>query len=532
MANVTLTALFSNLNDWPGRLFEARGDEIFLVRTATTFAFRFGPSHNFAGFSITATGSGFGYLAGDPVIGTMTALTIRNALGQVVLTVAGLTGLASQLSQIMSDIFGSALPDAGPGPDPTGAWSHLLSGNDTIFGTIGNDQEGFPGVDVGNDTYLLGAGDDEVNGGIGNDSYNGGTGYDILMFRQTHFNEGNAAFRGAVVNVMTGVALDPWGGTDRFTGFEEFRLSRFNDVFVGHNTERDDVRGYRGNDVIDGGANTFDLLGNQTNDGNDRVRYSDDYWQGGRFGIVANLQVALVNGSIRGTVRDGFGNVDTLYDIERIEGTRFGDVFIGSSVDNQFRGFEGRDSYNGGSGGWDGINFSGDTMGTGPFGVNVNLALATGQIINDGFGNTETAIAIDYLIGSDNGDILRGNAANNNLEGQRGADTLSGQGGHDGFVFWSQDDAAAGIDRVTDFASTGVGADFLAFGVPEWTGMTTTLRLVNGTAATTAFGTFLFDTVTDQLIWDSNGTGVGGRMIIAILPNVVALSAANFELWT
>ena len=531
MANVTLTALFSNLNDWPGRLFEARGDEIFLVRTATTFAFRFGPSHNFAGFSITATGSGFGYLAGDPVIGTMTALTIRNALGQVVLTVAGLTGLASQLSQIMSDIFGSALPDAGPGPDPTGAWSHLLSGNDTIFGTIGNDQEGFPGVDVGNDTYLLGAGDDVVHGGIGNDSYNGGIGYDELSFRQTTYGEGWAAFRGVTVNVMTGIVQDCWGGTDRFTGFEAFGLSRFNDAFAGHTTEEDNIKGLRGNDVIDGGANTFDALGNLLDDRQDRVQYGDDYWQGGRFGIVANLQVAILNGSIRGTVRDGFGNVDTVYDIERVDGTRFADLIVGSSVDNVMRGYEGRDTFNGGAG-FDALDLRTATMGTAPIGVNVNLALATGQIINDGFGNTETALGFEGLRGSDAADIFRGNALANHFEGRGGSDTLAGQGGQDTFIFIRQDETIGAVDRILDFAATGAGIDQVAFQIANWTNMTTTLRLVNGLAATTVFGTFLFDAVSDQLIWDANGTGAGERTIIAVLPNVVALSAANFELWT
>lgn len=531
MANVTLTSLFGNLNDWPGRLFEPQGDEIFLARTATAFAFRFGPSHNFAGYSITASGAGFGYLAGDPVAGVMTALTIRNALGQVVLSVTGLTGLASNLSQFMSDIFGSALPDAGPGPDPTGAWSHLLSGNDTIFGTAGNDREGFPGVDVGNDTYLLGAGDDQVNGGIGNDSYNGGGGYDELTFRQTTYNEGNAAFRGVTVNVMTGVVLDCWGGTDHFTGFEEFGLSRFNDVFIGSNTERDNITGYRGNDVIDGGANTFIAPGVQSVDDNDSVQYGDDYWQGGRFGIVANLQVALVAGSIRGSVRDGFGNIDTLYDIERVDGTRFADTINGSSVHNRLQGFEGRDTFNGGAG-FDVLEFSGDTMGTNPFGVNVNLALATGQIINDGFGNTETALNFEGLAGGDGADVFRGNALHNLIEGRGGSDTLSGQGGQDTFLFYRQDETQGSVDRITDFAATGLGIDILAFQTTNWTNMSTTLHLVNGTVATTAFGTFLFNNATDQLIWDQNGNGAGGQTVVAILTNVVALSAANFELWT
>ena len=76
-----------------------------------------------------------------------------------------------------------------------------------------------------------------------------------------------------------------------------------------------------------------------------------------------------------------------------------------------------------------------------------------------------------------------------------------------------------------------MGADSLAFGFNEWTNMTATARLVNGPNATTAFGTFLFINATDQLIWDSNGTGAGGQTVIAILTNVTTLSIANFEMW-
>lgn len=530
MANVILNPLFNDLNDWPGRLFQAEGDEIFLARTATNFSWRFGPNSDFAGYTIRATGTGFGYLDGDPVAGAMSSLVIRNAAGQVVLTINSLTGLAADLSQFASNVFGSAIPGVGPGPDPVSAWSHLLSGNDTVFGTAGDDSEGFPGVDVGNDTYLMGAGDDQVYGGIGNDSYNGGIGYDELAFRETTWNPGMPAFRGVNLNVMTGVAIDPWGGTDRFTGFEKFTLSRFNDVFAGHVTESDDVAGLRGNDTIDGGANTFDALGNQSADGFDRVAYWDDYWQGGRFGIVANLQVALVAGSIRGTVRDGFGNIDTVYDIETVGGTGFNDSFTGSVVHNVFWGAEGRDTFNG-AGGSDAVDFSRYTWNIAPAGINVNLALAIGQIINDGFGNTERVISIEELRGSDAADIFRGNALNNRLEGRGGSDTLAGQGGRDEFIFYEQSQTVGAIDRITDFSTTGAGADWLAFRTDNWTNMTTTLHLVNGTAATTGFGTFVFVNATDQLIWDSNGTGAGGQTVIAVLANVAALSAANFSLW-
>jgi len=530
MATITLTPLYTNLPGWQGRLFESQGDETVLARTATSFSWRFGPNSDFAGYTVTATGTGFGYLDGDPVAGTMSSVVVRNAAGQVMLTIGGLTGFAADLSQFASNVFGSSLPDAGPGPDGTAAWSHLLSGNDTVVGTAGNDRQGLAGFDTGNDTYIMGAGDDEVYGGIGNDSYNGGDGYDRLNYGETSYNQGQAAFRGVTLNVMTGTAVDAWGGTDRFSGFEAFGLSRFNDVFYGNIAESDEIRGLRGNDIIDGGANTFDTFGNRTYvDDRDRVEYSSDYWHGGRFGIVVDLETSIVAGSIRGFARDGFGNTDTLIDIERVDGTRYGDRLTGSSVDNRLAGGEGRDTYDGG-GGKDEVRFDrAFADGPGPVGVNVNMALATNQIINDGFGNTETMINIEEILGSDNADILRGNAQNNFLEGQRGADTLAGQGGNDQFFFVQADMNFA--DRVLDFAATGAGIDELVFDVGDWTNMAATLRLVNGTAATTGFGTFLFVNATDQLIWDQNGTGAGGQTLVAVLSGVNALTAANFELW-
>lgn len=527
MAIINMSPLFNFLNNWPGRLLEAAGDEVFLTRTATSFAWRYGPNSDFAGFSVTVTGTGFGYIAGDPVVGTMTGVTIRNAVGQVMLTMSGLTGFSADLSQFAANVFGGGSGE-GPGPDGKVAWSHLMSGNDVINGTAGDDEQELTGTDAGNDTYNMGAGDDRVVGGLGNDTYNGGAGDDEFSFRESQWNEGMTAIRGATINRQTGVMLDPWGGTDRIFGFERFIGSRFNDIFIGSNTERDEFRGMRGNDVIDGGSNSF-VAGILTDDRRDIVSYDNDYWGGGRYGIVVDLETSILNGSIRGTARDGFGNRDTLIDIERVYGTRFGDVIVGSSVDNVLGGAEGRDTLDG-AGGWDVVRFDRWTANAAPTGVNVNMALATGQVINDGFGNTETILNFEELWGSDNADILRGNASGNVLQGQRGADTLAGQGGNDVFAFYSQEDSNA-PDRVLDFAAAGAGADRLAFGFNEWTNMTATVRVVNGAAATTAFGTFLFINATDQLIWDSNGNGAGGQTVVAILNNVTALTAVNFEMW-
>jgi Ca2+-binding RTX toxin-like protein len=112
-----------------------------------------------------------------------------------------------------------------------------------------------------------------------------------------------------------------------------------------------------------------------------------------------------------------------------------------------------------------------------------------------------------------------------------GRDTMTGGGGSDTFVWENRLEFGQG-DVVTDFSATGPGADTLAFYTPDIAGMTTTLRLVNGTAATTAQATFIYNAVNDTLFWDPDGTGAAAALAIVRLTNVAALSSANFDLWT
>ncbi len=354
MSTITLTALFNDLDNWPGRLFEAVDGTAILTKTATNFTFRYpATGTDFPNYRILVQGSGFGYDGNVPIQGNMTLVRIYDATGQIVLTISNLQSnpFGADLSQFYANVFGSRSPDGndGPGPDGKVAWSHLMAGNDIINGTAGDDQRGLVGFDYGNDTYNMGLGDDYVTGGIGNDTMNGGDGYDFLSYDETIYNEGAPAFRGVSINTTTGVALDPWGGTDRFTGFEEFRGSRFNDTFIG-NSDRDRFTGLRGRDTFDGGEDSYDVNGVRTEDRRDQVSYHNDSNSGGARGILVNLETSYLNGSIRGTIRDGFGNIDTVIDIERVVGTRYNDTFNGSRMNNQFSGGEGRDTYNGGDG--------------------------------------------------------------------------------------------------------------------------------------------------------------------------------------
>lgn len=534
MANVTLTSSFANLPTWQGMLLEAPAGTTVLTKTATSFSFSYPAGSDFPGYKVIVSGTGFAYSGSVPTGGTMSQVRVLNASGQTVITFSGLAGndISGDFAQFYSNVFG-ARTATGDGPNASGmaAWSHLMVGNDTITGTSGNDDRGLAGFDLGNDVYNMGAGDDWVSMGVGNDTMNGGDGWDTLSYSETTYNVGYSAYRGITANMGTRTVLDPWGGTDRFTGIEMVEGSRFNDKFIG-GSDRDRFAGLRGRDNFDGGLNSYDASGNLLNDRKDEVRYSSDYWQGGTMGIVVDLETAFSGGSITGTIRDGFGQVDVVRDIERVVGTRFNDVFVGSRTDNQFSGGEGDDSYNGGAG-WDGVDFGRWFVGnTGPTaGIRVDMTRTSGQVMNDGFGNVETMVGIEAIYGTRRADTVKGNTSNNEMGLGEGADTMTGAGGSDTF-FWIDQIEFNSLDRITDFATSGAGADKLAFDAAGFSGMTSTVRVVNGTAATVAGqGTFVFNAVNDTLYWDGDGLGGAAMRSVVVLAGVNALAASNFEIW-
>ncbi len=112
---------------------------------------------------MVCTGTGFTYSGTDVTGGTLSMVKILNGAGQTVLAIDTIPPgtLASDLAQLASSVAGWS-DGAGGGTSPDGplVWSQLLSGNDTINGTAGND------------VYNTLAGDDWVIGGIGNDTIN------------------------------------------------------------------------------------------------------------------------------------------------------------------------------------------------------------------------------------------------------------------------------------------------------------------------------------------------------------------------
>ena len=208
---------------------------------------------------------------------------------------------------------------------------------------------------------------------------------------------------------------------------------------------------------------------------------------------------------------------------------------------------------------WDVGNY-----GTG-HGVTVNLN-ATKNIVDDGYGNAETALGIEFFIGTQFGDSMTGNAANNHFGGNSGNDTLNGGGGDDDvhgdygrdkvvggggndqvsggadddtltggsgadlFNFFEQIDQA-GVDTITDFAA---GVDDIRIG--GWGGGFAGPDLVAGqcrsgagaTSATTAAQRFIYDTTSGDLYFDRDGAGGSDAVLFAHLDNLAALTFQDF----
>ena len=203
------------------------------------------------------------------------------------------------------------------------------------------------------------------------------------------------------------------GGADQLDG------GAGNDILAG-NAGADTLLGGIGNDGL------FGLGGNDSLDGGagiDEVRYDVDALNGG--GGAVNVNLAL------GTATDGFGNTDTLANVEIVRGTALADTLTGGNAANDgfeaYSGLAGNDTISGGTG-FDEVRYDQDAANGGAATITVNLITQTAI---DGFGNTDTLISIEGARGTAGADTFIGNSFSNTFTGVGGADTIDGGGGND-----------------------------------------------------------------------------------------------------
>jgi len=379
-------------------------------------------------------------------------------------------------------------------------------GNDTVRGELGNDSlDGGSGHDLlnggwGHDQLAGGGGDDVLIGGQNDDFLVGGGGADTLRDGSGHDTLTGGQGSDYFVLSLDGeidtlndfsrtedyIDISEWQGTDSplsllhevtpdgcvlifedellivrstdlkplnfedikfFADIEIDTLEVFpprlhgDDIIQGDATN-DELKGYAGADVIEGGngddtiwgGNGWDILkGNSENDviyggdGYDTISGGEQndilYGNFGRdiiYGDEGNDEI--FGGSHSDLISGGTGN-DTL------EGGSGADTIFGGANSDYIRGKAGSDILEGG-------------MGSDYISGGINNDVIAGGSGND---TMHGGNGSDLLEGGNGQDLLKGNSGHDTLDGGDGSDILFGGIGSDTFIFNS------GFDRIVDF---------------------------------------------------------------------------------
>jgi serralysin len=136
------------------------------------------------------------------------------------------------------------------------------------------------------------------------------------------------------------------------------------------------------------------------------------------------------------------------------------------------------------------------------------------------------------LTGGDGKDTLIGNEGNDRLSGGPGADILNGGAGKDVYVSQSSKD---GVDLIQGFV---VKDDQIEISAAGFTGLVAGQKLVDGVTfvsgtapvAPTKAATFLYDTSTQDLLFDDDGSGAHAAVKVAHFDTPVAIHANEFDI--
>ncbi len=148
----------------------------------------------------------------------------------------------------------------------------------------------------------------------------------------------------------------------------------------------------------------------------------------------------------------------------------------------------------------------------------------------------DTLSNIENIVGTAFNDKLIGNAGANKIEGGAGRDTLTGSAGVDTFVYRAP---TQGGDKITDFSTndifhisaSGFGGGLKA-GISLSTTASKTGAFVSGANPTPigTSGNLLYNTATDVLRFDRDGTGLEAAVAITTLHGVPSLGFEQFAI--
>jgi hypothetical protein len=210
-----------------------------------------------------------------------------------------------------------------------------------------------------------------------------------------------------------------------------------------------------------------------------------------------------------------------------LTGGNLDDVIVAAGGNDRIRGLDGNDRLFGGDGqdridggGGNDLIYGGDSFRDGK------------DTIQGGLGNDKVfgGYGPDVVSGGPGDDLVNGGPGNDKLIGGPGIDTLTGGLNNDTFVF-NAPLSALNRDKITDFnhvadtfqlenavmKTLGAGVHTLSAGMFR-----------AGAAAADANDHVIYNRANGHLSYDSNGNGVGGVTLLAVLTNKPVLAADDF----
>ncbi len=318
-------------------------------------------------------------------------------------------------------------------------------GNNTFYGGDGDDflSGGFDSStlygEAGNDTFFNGASADKLYGGEGDDVFLYGSSLgpaidppvaaddviagDLGRDRIDFNNVAPTGGLGVTVNLALTAAQNINFGTVKISGIEDLYGTALADTFNGNGSANalfgrlgdDSLAGFAGDDFLDGGDGADLLDGGK---GFDTASYATSL-----RAVTVSLALTVAQDTL------GAG-LDTLKDIENLEGSALGDTLTGNSLVNLMTGLAGDDILDGGKGndtlnGGDGLDTASYATATSAVTVNLLTGLSSGGAGKD------TLVSIENVTGSAFRDVLTGNAGANVLLGGGNNDIIDGGAGDD-----------------------------------------------------------------------------------------------------
>lgn len=446
-------------------------------------------------------------------------------------------------------LLGMSAIDVADSPDDILGTSQddTLAGDDGVNIMLGLEGDDDLSGHAGTDNIFGDIGDDTIEGGADGDTLDGGAGNDVLMFRRSDAAVSvDLNANGAGQQSASGGHADG----DVISNFEHVYGSDLDDVITG-DAGRNILFGYDGDDTIMGGDGDDVIRGDDGADvmdggnGSDWLRYVE-----APSGVMIDLNADAAGFQ---SASGGEANGDVISNFENVQGSDYGDIVTGDSGANyilgnggsdMIDGGDGRDIIRGGSGadfldggaGIDTLQYTGSAAGVfvhlDSDGDGLQIAVggdASGDLIL-GFENVYATDHDDFLAGDTGRNILYGYGGSDIINGGDGHDVLRGGTGADDFIF---DTAlsAGNVDRIIDF-ETGMDQIMIDSGV--FVGLAdgllnSTAFHINGTGlAEAGLHQIIFDTTTNTLYFDADGTGTAEGQAFATLTSVTSLDASDF----